>query len=101
KSLVHHSVASRNCVSKAVLLTSGHEFNTWFDAPVNDAIALQRPLPNELLRIVARGEKSDGAPVADNAVRTDRGRRAHDRRGQREPLHDRKPLPVSLRLPGE
>jgi hypothetical protein len=27
------------------------------------AIALQKPLPNELLRIVATGEKSDQAPV--------------------------------------
>jgi putative SOS response-associated peptidase YedK len=42
-----------------VLLTTVQEFDTWLDAPVNDAIALQRPLPNELLRIVAKGEKSD------------------------------------------
>jgi putative SOS response-associated peptidase YedK len=36
--------------------------DTWLDAPVNEAIALQRPLPNELLRIVAKGKKSDEAP---------------------------------------
>jgi putative SOS response-associated peptidase YedK len=42
-----------------VMLTTEH---TWLNAPVNDAIALQRPLPNELLRIVAKGEKSDPAP---------------------------------------
>jgi hypothetical protein len=28
-----------------------------------ESISLQRPLPNELLRIVAMGEKSDQAPV--------------------------------------
>jgi SOS response associated peptidase (SRAP) len=46
-----------------VLLTTEQEFDRWLHAPVNDAIALQRPLPNELLRIVARGEKRDQAPV--------------------------------------
>jgi putative SOS response-associated peptidase YedK len=42
-----------------VLLTTEQEFDTWLDGSVNDAIALQRPLPNEVLRIVATGEKSD------------------------------------------
>jgi putative SOS response-associated peptidase YedK len=45
-----------------VLLTTEQEFATWLEAPVNEAIALHRPLPNELLRIVATGEKSDPAP---------------------------------------
>jgi putative SOS response-associated peptidase YedK len=45
-----------------VLLTKPEEWDTWFDGSVNDAIALQRPLPTELLRIVATGEKSDYAP---------------------------------------
>jgi hypothetical protein len=31
----------------------------------NDAIALQQPLPNEFLQIVARGEKSDQARVSE------------------------------------
>jgi len=44
-----------------VLLTNEQEFDTWLDAPVNEAIALQRRLPNELLQIVAKGEKSDRA----------------------------------------
>jgi putative SOS response-associated peptidase YedK len=48
-----------------VLLTSEQEFDTWLDAPINQAIALQRPLPNELLQIVAKGEKSDQAPVGE------------------------------------
>jgi hypothetical protein len=48
-----------------VILTKPDEFDTWLDASLNDAIALQRPLPNELLRIVAKGEKSDRALVGD------------------------------------
>jgi putative SOS response-associated peptidase YedK len=46
-----------------VLLTTEQEFDAWPDAPVNEAIALQRSLPNELLRIVAKGEKSDTVMV--------------------------------------
>ena len=45
-----------------VLRTTEQEFDTWLDGPVNDAVALQRPLPNELLRIVAT--ESDQALVS-------------------------------------
>jgi putative SOS response-associated peptidase YedK len=48
-----------------VLFITEQEFDTWLHAPVNDAVALQRPLPNELLHIVATGEKSDQAPVGE------------------------------------
>jgi putative SOS response-associated peptidase YedK len=48
-----------------VLLTTEQEFDTWLDGPANEAIALQRPLPNELLRIVAKGEKSDRVLVEE------------------------------------
>ena len=48
-----------------MLLTTDQEFDTWLDAPFNDAIALQRPLQNELLRVVATREKSDRALVDD------------------------------------
>ena len=44
-----------------VILTKPEEFDVWLDGSANDAIALQRPLPNELLQIVAMGEKSDSA----------------------------------------
>jgi putative SOS response-associated peptidase YedK len=43
------------------LLTKPEEFDTWLDGSVEQAIALQRPLPNELLSIVAKGEKDDRA----------------------------------------
>jgi putative SOS response-associated peptidase YedK len=45
-----------------VLLTSEHERDAWLMGSIEDAIALQKPLPNELLRIVAKGEKVDQAP---------------------------------------
>ena len=31
-------------------------------APANDALALQRPLPDDALRIVAHGQKQDNLP---------------------------------------
>jgi putative SOS response-associated peptidase YedK len=43
-------------------LTKPKEWDTWLQGMVNEAITLQRRLPNELLRIVARGEKSNHAP---------------------------------------
>jgi putative SOS response-associated peptidase YedK len=46
-----------------VLLTTGEEWDTWLAGSVQEAIALQRSLPNELLRIVAMGEKTDLALV--------------------------------------
>lgn len=42
-----------------ILITS-EEFETWLTAPWAEAAALQRPLPDGALQIVARGEKKDG-----------------------------------------
>ncbi|SHO65795.1 Putative SOS response-associated peptidase YedK [Pseudoxanthobacter soli DSM 19599] len=47
-----------------VILTRPEEIETWLTAPWNDAAALQRPLPDGALRIVAQGEKQDGASEA-------------------------------------
>lgn len=44
-----------------VVLTSKAEVETWLTAPAVDALKLQRPLPDGLLKIVAIGEKQDGA----------------------------------------
>jgi hypothetical protein len=33
------------------------------NAPASEALALQRPLPDDALVIVARGEKQDGANI--------------------------------------
>jgi putative SOS response-associated peptidase YedK len=41
-----------------VILTSEDEIETWMLAP-HEALWLQRPLPDDVLQIVARGERSD------------------------------------------
>ncbi len=45
----------------AILTTPG-EFDQWLEADTIDALALQRPLPDDVLRIVAKGEKEDRSP---------------------------------------
>lgn len=44
-----------------VILTTQAEFDTWLSAPASEALKLQRPLADGSLKIVARGEKHDGA----------------------------------------
>ncbi|WP_346296415.1 SOS response-associated peptidase family protein [Rhodopseudomonas sp. P1] len=43
-----------------LILTEPVQIETWLTAPADEAIRLQRPLPNDALRIVARGVKEDG-----------------------------------------
>jgi putative SOS response-associated peptidase YedK len=47
-----------------VVLTTSDEIETWLTAPVEEALKLQRPLPNGSLKIVATGEREDGAEAA-------------------------------------
>jgi len=42
-----------------VILTLPEEFETWLRAPAEEALALQRPLPNEALNVVMTGAKED------------------------------------------
>lgn len=43
-----------------VILTTPDEIDQWLSAPTDEALKLQRPLPDGALRIVARGQKKDG-----------------------------------------
>jgi len=45
-----------------VILRSQEEADRWLEADTPDALALQRPLPEDALRIVAKGEKEDAPP---------------------------------------
>ena len=50
-----------------VILTSPAEGDLWLSGETPDALALQRPLSDDALRIVARGERADN-PVAEPAL---------------------------------
>ncbi len=46
-----------------VILTKPEELQAWMTAPADEAMKLQRPLPDGALKIVARGKKKDEAPT--------------------------------------
>lgn len=43
-----------------VILTTAGGIEQWMTAPTEEALKLQRPLPNGTLKIVLAGEKEDG-----------------------------------------
>jgi putative SOS response-associated peptidase YedK len=47
-----------------VILTTGEEIDVWMSAPAEEALKLQRPLADDALMIVARGEKKDEVGLA-------------------------------------
>ena len=47
-----------------VILTTEAEIERWMTAPAAEALDLQRPLPDDVLRIVASGDRKDGAEAA-------------------------------------
>jgi putative SOS response-associated peptidase YedK len=47
-----------------VILTTQEEIDTWMTTPTNEALKLQRPLADDALMIVARGEKEDQGGLA-------------------------------------
>jgi putative SOS response-associated peptidase YedK len=52
-------VAPIHAKAMPVVLTTEDDCETWLTAPAEEALALQQPAPNDLLRIVATGAKSD------------------------------------------
>ena len=46
-----------------VILTTPEEVDLWLEGETPEALKLQRPLPDEFLRIFARGEKEDLPPL--------------------------------------
>ena len=51
-----------------VILTKPDEIEMWMSAPAPEALKLQHALPDDALRVVARGQKED---VAADDVRLD------------------------------
>ena len=47
-----------------VVLTAREEIDVWMNAPAEDALKLQRPLPGNSLKIVAKGDKKDEGGLA-------------------------------------
>jgi putative SOS response-associated peptidase YedK len=50
-----------------VVLTTPEEYEIWLSAPAEEALRLQRPLPDDMLEIVAEGARLDQPSQVDSA----------------------------------
>lgn len=57
-------VAPIHAKAMPVILTEPDEIEEWLTAPTEEALKLQRPLPDGTLKIVATGPRQDAAPDA-------------------------------------
>ncbi len=53
-------VAPVHAKAMPVILTTSEEVDQWLEADTAEALTLQRPLPDDALMIIAKGERSDG-----------------------------------------
>jgi len=58
-------VAPIHAKAMPVILRTPEEIDVWLTAPPPDALALQKPLPDGSLRVVARGSKEDGKETTE------------------------------------
>jgi hypothetical protein len=52
-----------------VILRTPEEIETWLTAPTEEALKVQRPVPDGSLTVVATGEKEDPPPALVGAPR--------------------------------